>query len=246
MGIFARIRERIGAATAAVIGAVCFLILGAVMAFVISPKQAVEWRRIQNLPELTASSFAGAPTGEEVAITGTLEDNAPLNVYEHVAYTVEEWRVDPPDDEDSTTDGSWSTIETTVPELSISISGGTISTTGVNSVTFGGSLDEVIDEAYSVQTAKYDGRELGEGSLRIKGFRNGNLVTVVGKKASTGDLIPERLFAGDRVQLVDSIHASARTTFIIGIVMMVISPLVLVGGILAAAFGRRRRAGISV
>ncbi|MBN1120479.1 MAG: hypothetical protein JXJ17_05335 [Anaerolineae bacterium] len=245
MGIFARIRERLGSAFGAVLAAICFLALGAVMAFVISPQQAAEWRRIQNLPELTASSFAGVQTGEAVAITGKLEDNDPLNVYEHVAYTVEEWQVEPPDEDDSTADGSWSTIETVVPELNVSISGGTVRTTAVNQATLGGGLDEIIDEAYSRQTAKYDGRELSEGSLRIRGFRDGNLVTVVGKKGSSGDLVPDRLYAGDRVELVDSIRASARTTFVIGIVMMVISPLVLVGGILAAIFGKRRAARIS-
>ena len=246
MGLIAQIRERIGSAFAAVLAAICFLAFGAVMAFVISPQQAAEWRRIQNLPELTASTFASTATGEEVAVTGTLEGNAPLNAYNHVAYTVDEWRVDPPDEDDSTPVGSWSSIETVVPELSVAISGGTISTTGVNSATMGGNLDEIVDEAFSSQTAKYDGRDLGEGSLRIRGFREGNLITVVGNKASTGDLIPERLYGGDRVQLVDSIRASARTTFIIGIVMMVISPLVLVGGLIGAAFGKRRRAGINV
>jgi hypothetical protein len=78
----------------------------------------------------------------------------------------------------------------------------------------------------------------------MQGFSNGDLVTVVGSKASTGDLIPLKLFGGDRVQLIENIRSSAQTMFTVGIVMMICSPLVLVLGVLGALFGRRRRTGL--
>jgi len=82
--------------------------------------------------------------------------------------------------------------------------------------------------------------ERADGTMRWRGFKDGDLLTVVGQKGSTGDLAPKRLFGGDRVQLVQDIRAGARAAFGIGIGLMICSPFVLVGGILAGLLGRRR------
>jgi hypothetical protein len=237
------IQERIGSAIAAVIAAIFFFACGAILAFVISPQQAVEWRRIQSLPELDAASYASAATDAQVAITGILQDNQALTEDGLVAYTREEWEVDPPDpdSEDDEPDGSWNTVEEQAPPLKIAIGGGTVKTLSASSPTFGGNLQETVELGPGPLSAEdFGGQQLPEGSIRTQGFRDGDLITVVGQKGSTGDLAPSRLFGGDRVQLVDNIRSGARAAFMIGIGLMICSPFVLILGVLAGLFGRKR------
>lgn len=249
MRLLENIRGRIGAAVGVGVVSICFLISGAAMAFWLSPQQALEWRRIEGLPELDAVAYAAVTTGEDVAVTGTLIDNPTQTEEGLVAYIQEEWDVSTPSSSDSDSDsepsGSWKTIDTVVPALTLSVAGGSIKTVAASSVNLGGDMHATaIKRGRGSEQADYEGQLLPEGSTRMQGFTNGDLVTVVGKKASTGDLIPDRLFGGDRVQLVENIRSSARTLFTIGIVMMICSPLVLVVGVLGALFSRRRRASM--
>jgi hypothetical protein len=85
------------------------------------------------------------------------------------------------------------------------------------------------------------GEWLSEGSLRVRGFYNGDLVTVWGQKASIDGIIPKELFAGDRVTFIESQHATAKGLLIAGISMMVCSPIVLAVGVFTSMFGRRKR-----
>ena len=245
MNLLENIRGRIGAAIGAGVVAVCFLAGGAAMAFWLSPQQALEWRRIEGLPELDAVAYGNVATGDEVAITGTLVDNPDQTKEGLVAYIEERWDVSTSSGSSSTPDnkpsGSWTTIDTVIPVLVVSMAGGSIKTVAVNSGNLGGDMHQTaIKRGTGTEKASYDGQLLPEGSTRMRGFSNGDLVTVVGSKASTGDLIPDRLFGGDRVQLVQNIQGSARATFMIGIGMMICSPIILIIGVLGGLFGRRR------
>ncbi|MBN1430359.1 MAG: hypothetical protein JXB07_18460 [Anaerolineae bacterium] len=245
MRLLENIRGRIGAAIGAGVAAICFLVGGAALAFWLSPQQAMEWRRIEGLPELDAAGYTAVSTGDDVAITGTLVDNPSQTDDGLVAYIQERWDVSRPsssdNDSNSRPTGSWTTIETVIPALTISIAGGNIKTVAASSGSLGGAMHQsAIKQGTSTEKAEYEGRQLPEGSTRLRGFNNGDLVTVVGKKASTGDLIPDRLFGGDRVQLVENIRSGARVMFAIGIGMMICSPIVLVLGVLGGLFGRRK------
>jgi len=236
--LFGRIRERIGAAIGVGFMAVCFLMMGIILAFVVSPRQAVEWRRVQNLPLATASTVESAPAGTEIVISGTLTENpATLDGTEYVAYRLQEWRVSPPEVDQSDPKGTWVTVDESYPALTLSVDGGTLRTTPVNRVTMSGNLHEDQQVGSGEMEARDGSDMLPDGSTRTAGFHNGDLVTVLGSKASTGDLIPERLFGGDRVQLVENIRGGARGAFMAGIFMMICSPVVLVGGLWAALFG---------
>jgi hypothetical protein len=240
--LFGRIRERIGAAIGVAFAAACFLVMGIILAFVVSPQQALEWRRVQNLPLATASTVASAPAGTEIVISGTLADNpVALEGTEYVAYRIDEWQVSETTDDDGNTqrDGDWVTVDRSFPALTLSVEGGTARTTPADQVKLGGSLHEDLQRSSSSLEASDGGESVPDGSTRTQGLHNGDLVTVLGSKASTGDLIPDRLFGGDRVQLVESIRSGARAAFAIGIGMMICSPVVLVGGMLAALFGRQ-------
>ena len=78
MNIFASIRERIGSAVGAVIGAVFMLGCGALLAFVLSPQQALEARRIDKMPLMDAGSVAEAAAGAVVGAEDLAGDEVGL------------------------------------------------------------------------------------------------------------------------------------------------------------------------
>jgi hypothetical protein len=242
MGLIGGIRERVGAVIGIGVVSLIFLCIGVALTFFVSPQQAAEWRRVQRLPELDAAAFGALASGEELVITGRLEGNTPLTEDGLVAYVRDVWEVEPPDpdqDEDEP-DGTWRREETAAPALAITVADGTVTTASNSSARFEGSLPETMAEGDGNLSATYNGQSLREGTIRTRGFHDGDLITVHGQKASTGDVIPERLFYGDRVQLVENIRSGARAAFAIGIGMMICAPIFFVGGVAAAVFGRRR------
>lgn len=128
-----------------------------------------------------------------------------------------------------------------VPGLTISISGGTATTRPATSAMLSGSLHESVAAGTGAETATWNGQQLAKGAVRVRGFQNGDLVTVVGTKASTDEIIPDEIFGGDRVELVEYKRSSAQTMFIVGISMMICAPIVLALGVLGALFGRQRK-----
>ncbi len=241
MNLLGGIRNRINAVVGGVIAAICFLVMGAFLAFVISPQQAVEWRRIQGLPQLDAASYEAVSIGQEVALSGHLQNNSALTPDGLVAYQRDRWDVRPASSSDDSPSGSWTVLEFQFPALSIAVDGGMLRTVAVNNVTIGGNLHETVQDGTGANTDTYQGRKLHDGAVRTRGFADGDLVTMVGQKASTGDAIPARLFGGDRVQLVDNIRKGAQALFLAGIGMMICAPIVLVLGVVGGILGRNRR-----
>jgi len=243
MNIFAAIRERIGMVIAAVIGAVVLLGCGAVLVFILAPQQKLEALHIEKMPLVDAGGAEAAAVSEELLVTGRLEDNPLMDEGGFVAYKLDEWVVTLPDDDDtdSDPDGDWKTVEKVVPDLTLNVNGEIVWTLAADDATLSGPLHEDLIYSDAYDEAKYNGEWVPHGSLRLRGFFNGDLITALGKKASTGEIIPEELYAGDRVAFADSKHAAAKGLLTGGIIMMICSPVALVGGVLAALFGRRRR-----
>jgi len=246
MNIFRGIQERISGAAFGVIAGVGVFLCGALMAFVISPQQAIEWRKIQGLPELDANGVQAAPSGQEIAMTGYLAGNTAVTADGLVAYEKHQWTVrtstsTSEDGETSTPTGSWDALETNIPVLNVNISGGTVSTVAATSVNIGGNYQQTIERGTSNVTADYDGSPLPEGSIRTQGFRDGDLVTIVGNKSSVGGVTPERIYGGDRNQLVEDIRGGARALFASGVGMMICAPILAAAIIVASIFGKRRR-----
>jgi hypothetical protein len=205
--------------------ALLFLALGLFMALLQAPKQEREWRRIEAYPELDKGRYTAVPAGEQLVLSGQLQDNATLNRYEMVAYRVEEWVVSTDDDGDET--GSWHTLEVDVPALALAVPGGVVKTAAVGSLSMSGQLHEFMEPSDRRTTAPYEGRSLAEGSIRTQGFRNRDLVTVVGRKINDGGLQPERLHAGDRASLVDLLRGNVLALRIIGGVFMAVGAVLL-------------------
>jgi hypothetical protein len=201
------------------------LVLGVLLTFLVVPRQEREWRRIERFPKLDRNGYVAARDGDYAVITGYFQDNPTQTRYELVAYRVDEWTVSRNEDGDD--EGRWYTVEVNVPSLAISLPGGVVKTAAVNSLVLSGQVHEFIERGYSRRQASYAGRSLPDGSLRTRGFRNRDLVTVAGRKTAIGDLQPERLHAGDRSGLVDHLRSNVQALRIFGIVMLIIASLPL-------------------
>jgi hypothetical protein len=198
---------------------------GAAITFLIAPRQERDRQRIERHPELDASSYADTSIGEFIVITGQLQNNRTMTRHELVAYRVDEWDVI--SDGDDGYQGSWHTVEANVPSLSLAVNGGVISTAAVATVAMGGRVHEFIEPAESGWQALYAGDSLTDGSLRTQGFRNRDVVTVVGRKTATGELLPDRLYAGGRDDLVRDLGLNVRVLRIVGIAIIASGALLL-------------------
>jgi hypothetical protein len=227
--------------TAALGGLVCFSI-GVYYAFDLSHQLTSEWWQIRDQPELDAAGIAAASSHTLLTVTGFLDGNEPVSPDGYVAYVQDELWVypcNPLEDEDcllSTGRGTglWGEGTQVVPGLTLTVSGGTVSTLPVSRVTFGGSLTERVEAGSFLNTAftaNYNGQILPDGSLRTRGLRDGDLVTVVGRKVITGGVVPSHLIGGDHDQLAAHFRAVTRYQAFLrvsGVIMMIISPVVVV------------------
>jgi hypothetical protein len=244
MNIMQNLRDRIGAVVAAVIGALMACVCGAVMTFYLAPRQALEANRIGNLPQMNAEHVSSSAAGTEIMVTGSLSDNAALfDDSDLVAYTLHEWVVTYSEDSDGneTVDGSWNFVETTVPDLNLNVGGQVLKVLAASQPSLDGNLREEFAYTDSLDVADDGVESIPDGSQRYKGFYDGDLVTVLGQKSSTGGVIPEKLFAGDRVAFEQSEVDAAKGLLMGGIAFMACAPVILIGGILGAIFGRRKR-----
>lgn len=242
------LRQRIGAVFAAFGASLMCCVCGALMTFVFAPAQALQAAHISGLPPVeSAAAVDAAAAGDELLVTGVLVGNPVL--FEEaglVAYSEEEWQVTVPssssDDPDSSSEphGTWKSVKTVVPALTLEMDGQPVALRAAGSAHLSGPLHEQLVAGNGI-AAKYNGKSLPDGTLRYQGLRNGDQTTVLGKKAADGGVAPGQLFAGDRAAFEESQRQAASGLLIGGILMMVFAPVVLVGGILGALFGRRRR-----
>ena len=247
MNLMRTIRERIGAVIAAVLGAAFFCLCGAFFTFYLAPRQALEAGRIRGLPQQDAAYVDSAGPGADILVTGRLVDNpAPLEDRDLVVYVLEEWRVTPPDpdNEGGNPTGEWTTLEKHFPDLLLEVDKDTVLILSGPQVALSGDLREDLLPGEGLEAREPGGETLPDGTLRYRGLANGDLATVFGTKGSSGGIVPENLFAGDRAAFEQSERDAARGMLIGGAFLMACAPVILVGGGLAALFGRRWRRGI--
>ena len=243
MNILSGVRDRIGGVVAATVVAVLFLACGALFAFVIAPRQAFQAKRIENMPLMDATAVQAAAVGDDLLVTGYLADNAALDEHGFVAYRLDEWIVTAADanDPDDDPEGNWQMLETHIPALTLDVENASVRTLGNDQASLSGPVHEEIVRSESSETAYYANEWLPNSSRRYRGFYNGDLITVMGKKGSTSDVLPEEMFAGDRVAFVEAEHQTAQGLLYGGICMMLCAPLIMVIAGLVILFGRRRR-----
>lgn len=238
---FARIRDRIAGVIALAVLSVGMFACGAVMAFIISPQQAIEWRRLDNLPVTTAGSFDSSPEGTEMIVTGTLNGNT---VFDNgfVIYEVDEWNVERDTDSegDVTYDGTWRSVEQQYPQLTMLLDGSPVTILPVSNLRLFGALQENIVDGDGQYSDSHNGQTLRDGARRTRGVADGALVTVLGIKTSSGGISPDRLFVGDRTQMIEALQDQARGLFIGGIGAMICAPVFFILGVVGVVLGRKK------
>lgn len=237
-------RERRNLVLAVMIISAACCICGGLMAFIMAPNQAIQTSRIARLPLMDAEMVNGAAAGEPILVSGVLAGNEPLIESTNlVAYSEERWDVTiPTGGEDLSGDpyGRWQAVGTIVPNLILNLNGQSLIVIAANNVRLDGPLHETIVAGDSATRANYQGESLPDGTQRFRGLADGDLVTVWGVKASTGGVNAEQLFLGDRTSFEAEQRSATSALLYSGVCAMLLSPIILVGGLLYALFGRRR------
>jgi len=187
--------------------AVIALASGLILLIFISPGEARKANRIGSLKEADLATFQALAPGQDVVVTGVLTGNAELD-YGLVAYHRYRWRIST--DSDDKEVGGWRPDMLMAPALTISMPGGQVTTTAMDLPSLGGK--------YHAYEAGSGGRMVSgkpEGSTRWTGFKNGDMVTVVGKKDTSGQITPEILWAGSLQDIIKSfgLDAEAHRSF---------------------------------
>ena len=243
VNLLATLRQRIGAVIGAFVASSACCLCGALMAFVFAPRQALRAVDFSRLPIMDAAAVESAAAGDTLLITGVLAGNAPLPETAALgAYRAEVFRVKTsPDDVDGPSEpfGSWTSSGSTVPELTLDMNGQAVQIHAAANIQLAGDLHEEVVPGSGLQ-AKYQGDLVADGTTRYQGLFDGELITVLGSKAASGGVNPQKLFGGDRAAFEASERGAASNFLISGICAMALAPVVLILGLLAAIFYRRR------
>jgi hypothetical protein len=179
--------------------------LGAMVAFLIAPTSAVKARMIQESPEIDATLIEYIEPGTQIVISGTLEGNQPITG-DFVALAPMVWTIN-----EEFAEGAWLEAGKYVPELNVISESGTIGTAqGINPA-FSGRLHEDKDAAEGEQVS---------GDRWVRGFANGDTVTIIGETTDSGKLRPNEIYGGNRKQMIDELARPSRVWRWIGFGIM--------------------------
>ena len=177
-------------AVVAILG-LAFVVIAIFMGLVQAGRTLTEARDLDRLPILDAAGIARSERGATVLTTGRLAGEAPEDDG-MLIYIEQEWQVEY-DDEDGW-EGSWQILTTVVPQCTLIFDNGTVPLNTAPGAALGPTAHEV-----TVYTPSR-GREVDgtvEGTVRRLGFREADLITVVGTIATEG-ITPTRIAGGDR------------------------------------------------
>ena len=222
LGLFRRLRWKVSVAA---LFALFVLGCGALSAFVLAPQQALLAWRIDHIPQMDVAAVEAAAPGADVLVTGVLEGNPP-SVHDFVTYTLERWEVKT--DSEGQSYGRWVDVEGAFPDLRLVADGQPLLVQGNIDVRLLGAVHMEMYQEGSDLRVPSDTIPLSDGTLRYHGLRNGDRVTVLGRKAASGGIVPSHLFAGDRVTFQESQRSSGWNLFLAGLCVMALSPLVFV------------------
>lgn len=216
---------------------------GSLLTFVLAPRQALKAAQVSSIPQMDLVDVQAAAPGTPVLITGTLSGNDPaLPDGGLVAYVEETWEVNETRSGRQTKTkavGHWQKAGTVVPDLTLTFGEQSIGLLAADHVALSGRLHEVIVDGTGPFEADDAGIPRPAGTQRFRGLKDGDRTTVLGQKSSDGGIIPEALYAGDRVAFEASQHQATSGLFVAGVTTLFFSPLVFFVGLGFAVFGRR-------
>jgi hypothetical protein len=209
-------KSRVGFVILGAIGLV-FILLGIFAGFIQAKRTLEEAGSINSLPSLDWQSLESAIPGTAVIFTGILEENnTAADVGGLVIYTEEVWAVQYNDSEGSEGwEGSWNWLNTYLPDTGVSMNGGTVMITQGQDVVIEQTLHE-----FKLAVPR-DGREVDgikEGSIRHRGFKAGDEITVVGEKEDAA-VSAARIFGGNRAALEQYLANQVSGLRITGVVL---------------------------
>ncbi len=188
-------KNNIGFIVLAVIGLI-FVLLGIFAGLIQAKRTLDEAGSISTLPVFDRQTLESARTGTEVIFTGILDDNsADADVGGLIIYIEEIWAVRYNDSEGSEGwEGSWNRLNTFLPNTGVTLNGGKVMLTKGQNVV----IDQTLHE-FKLAVPR-DGREVDgikEGSIRHRGYKAGDEITVVGEKEEFA-VAAGRIFGGNR------------------------------------------------
>jgi hypothetical protein len=209
-------KSRVGFVILGAIGLI-FLLLGIFAGFIQAKRTLEEAGSINSLPSLDWQSLESAMPGTAVIFTGTLDENAAFaDVGGLIIYIEEVWAVKYNDSEGSEGwEGSWDWQNTLLPDTGVIVNGGKVMITKGQDVV----IDQALHE-FKLAVPR-DGREvegIKEGSIRHRGFKAGDEITVVGEKEDAS-VAAVRVFGGNRAALEQYLANQVSGLRITGVVL---------------------------
>jgi hypothetical protein len=198
-----------------------------------APQDARDWTKVRKLDAVDAEAFGATEPHSSVLITGMLDGNPTRTPDGLIAYVKQ--RLDVPDDGGNRYRETWTTIAQVWPPLSLQVDGQHLRIAQADSVEWGGNLhaaDLSLDSSKRVNG-------IAKESVQVMGFKNGDQVTVAGSKGSNGNLIPTRIYGGDRVDLLRELGRDALVGYVLGIAFILVALWIVFRRITAQARERQ-------
>lgn len=210
-------------------------------------------KEIEELAEFSAGSLhdkvyaTGTISGSEAIASDPLLGD--ISQYELVGYQVDRWDVTRSSSGSSSSrsrrtnyNGSWEDVSSAFGPFALD--DGKINVTPNDSVTIDGDVHEYLlpGSGGNGLSDTYNGQTVKDGTLRLQGFQNGDLITVMGIRREGEVLNAEKMYGGTRAEWVEDLKGQAEDSRSVGYILAVCGACFLVPGLgLAAAsiYGRR-------
>lgn len=193
---------------------------GALTTFRFALLERNEMRRVEALEMADAAALSSAQVGEDLLVFGSLDKNPELTQDGLVAFERQIWDID--EDSDGDASAEWEDQEVVFTALTIRSRGVSFKVERSEPVRLDGAYHTTIVKE-GAGSLVYDG--IREGTLRHAGFRNGDRVTVLGKKSTADTVLADHLYGGTPEELADELRSTANFLTLFGIGFMGISSL---------------------
>ena len=227
----AQVKSKVGFIILGAIGLI-FIVLGIFASLIQANRTMDEAGSIRSMPAFDLQAIESAIPGTAVIFTGILDENVAFaDVGGLIIYIEEVWAVKYNDSEGSEGwEGSWDWQNTLLPDTGVIVNGEKVMITKGQDVV----IDQALHE-FKLAVPR-DGREvegIKEGSLRHRGFKAGDEITVVGEKEDAS-VVAVRVFGGNRAALEQYLANQVTGLRITGVVLGLVGlALIIVAFILA-------------